>query len=78
MFKTTPALSSLATLVATLLATGIHHIFRLGPELILPTAVGVTVPIVLWALYARSGKAELLWAYGAYAGLVVFWFGFLR
>jgi len=77
MFKTTPALASLATLVATLLATGIHHIFRLGPALILPTAIGLAVPIVLWALYARSGKPALLWAYGAYAGLVVFWFGFL-
>ena len=48
----------------------IHHIFRLGPALILPTAVGLAVPIVLWALYARSGKPALLWAYGAYAGLV--------
>lgn len=76
-FKTTLALASLATLVATLLATGIHHIFRLGPALILPTGVGLAVPIVLWALYSRSGKPALLWAYGAYAGLVVFWFGFL-
>lgn len=77
MFKTTAAHASLAALVATLLTTGIHHVFRLGPELILPTAIGVAVPIVLWVLYERSGKPALLWAYGAYAGLVVFWFGFL-
>lgn len=77
MFKTTPAIASLATLVATLIATGLHHIFRLGPELILATAVGITLPIVLWALYARSGNPALQWAYGAYTGLVVFWFGFL-
>lgn len=77
MSKTSSALVSLVTLVATLLATGIHHIFRLGPELILPTAIGVAVPLVLWVLYRRTGRAALLWAYAAYVALVVFWFGFL-
>jgi hypothetical protein len=77
MFKISSAHASLGALVAALLATGIHHIFRLGPGLILPTTVGVAVPVVLWVLYARSGKPALLWAYSAYAALVVFWFGFL-
>lgn len=75
--KTSSALASLAALVATLVATGIHHIFRLGPALILPTVIGVAVPVVLWVLYARTGKPALLWAYAAYGALVVFWFGFL-
>jgi hypothetical protein len=77
MSKISPASASLVALVATLIATGIHHIFRLGPELILPTAIGVAIPIVLWSLHERTGKPALLWAYGAYAALVVFWFGFL-
>lgn len=77
MIKLQPAFASLAALVATLAATGIHHIFRLGTELILPTAIGITVAVALWALYQRTGKAALLWLYGAYAALVVFWFGFL-
>lgn len=77
MFKTSSALASLMALVATLVATGIHHIFRLGPELLLPTAIGVAVPVALWIVHARTGKPALLWAYGAYAALVVFWFGFL-
>lgn len=77
MFKMSPASASLAALVATLIATGIHHIFRLGPGLILPMAIAVAVPIVLWALHERTGRPALLWAYGAYAALIVFWFGFL-
>lgn len=77
MIKLQPALASLAALIATLAATGIHHIFRLGTELILPTAIGITVAVALWALYQRTGKLALLWLYGAYAALVVFWFGFL-
>lgn len=77
MSKTSSALASLTALVATLVATGIHHIFRLGSALILPTVIGVAVPVVLWLLHARTGKPALLWAYAAYAALVVFWFGFL-
>jgi hypothetical protein len=77
MSRTSIAFASLVTLVTTLIATGIHHIFRLGPALILPTAIGMAVPFVLWVLYARTGKPALLWAYAAYAALVVFWFGFL-
>ena len=77
MIKITAASTSFASLVATLVATGIHHVFRLGPELILPVAIGIAIPIVLWTLHARTGKPALLWAYAAYAALVVFWFGFL-
>jgi hypothetical protein len=77
MTRFTSASTSLAALVATLVATGIHHVFRLGPGLILPVAIGVAIPVVLWVLHARSGKPALLWVYGAYAALVVFWFGFL-
>ena len=77
MSKTSMAFASLVALVTTLIATGIHHIFRLGPALLLPTAIGIAVPVVLWVLYVRTGKAALLWAYTLYAALVVFWFGFL-
>nr|WP_295888726.1 hypothetical protein [uncultured Devosia sp.] len=77
MSKTSMAFASLVALVTTLIATGIHHIFRLGPALLLPTAIGIAVPVVLWVLYARTGKQALLWAYTLYAALVVFWFGLL-
>jgi hypothetical protein len=71
------ATASLATLAATLVATGIHHIFRLGPGLVIPTLIGLALVVVLWALYAKTRRMGFLAAYGVLAGLVVFWFGFL-
>lgn len=62
MIKITAASTSLLSLVATLVVTDIHHVFRLGPELILPLAIGIAIPVVLWMLHARSGKPALLWA----------------
>ena len=77
MIKIPLPVLSLASLVATLLATGVHHVFRLGPELIIPALVGVGLPVVLFAFYQRTGTRLLLWLYAGYAALVVFWFGFL-
>lgn len=68
---------SLATLLATLVMTGIHHVFRLGPALIVPAVIGIILPIVLLAIYRRTASRAVLAAYGVYTGLIVFWFGFL-
>lgn len=71
------ALFSIITLVTTLLATGSHHIVRLGLGLVMPVLVGLALAIVLWALYAKTQRLALLAAYGVFTALVVFWFGFL-
>ena len=52
-------------------------VYRNNITVSLIDALAVAVPIVLWALHERTGKPVLLWAYGAYAALIVFWFGFL-
>lgn len=70
-------LISMATLVATLVATGIHHIFRLGPALIVPTLIGITLAVGLWAFYTKTRRFGFLIGYGVVTALVVFWFGFL-
>lgn len=71
------ALVSIVSLIATLAATGVHHIFRLGIGLAVPTLIAVALALVLWALYSKTRRFALLAAYGAFAALVVFWFGFL-
>jgi hypothetical protein len=71
------AIASLAALVATLATTGVHHIFRLGWGLAVPTLIAIVLAVVLWALYARTRRLALLAAYGVFTALVVFWFGFL-
>lgn len=68
---------SIATLLATIAATGVHHVFRLGPALIVPSLIGLALPALLFAYYRRTGFRPLLWLYAGYAALVVFWFGFL-
>ena len=70
-------LLSLATLLLTILTTGVHHVFRLGPELILPVVFALALAATLFLLYRRTGRRGFLAAYAAFAGLIVFWFGFL-
>jgi hypothetical protein len=77
MTHTRIALISIVSLLATLVATGVHHIFRLGIGLTAPTLVAVALAFVLWALYSKTRRFALLAAYGVFAALVVFWFGFL-
>ena len=68
---------SLGTLLLTLIATGVHHIFRLGPELILPTLIAMTLAAALWSLYQRTERRGFLFAYSVFTARIVFWFGFL-
>lgn len=77
MTDTRIALISIVSLVATLVATGVHHIFRLGIGLTVPTLIAVALAIGLWAIYSKTRKPALLAAYGILTALVVFWFGFL-
>ena len=71
------AIASIALLTATLVATGVHHIFRLGAGLIVPTLIAIALAMVLWALYSKTRRLALLAVYGVFTALVVFWFGFL-
>ena len=68
---------SLASLLLTILATGVHHVFRLGPGLILPAIVAAVLAAALYGLYQRTARRGFLAAYAAFAGLIVLWFGFL-
>ena len=66
------------TLVVTTTATiavAVHHIFRLGPELIIPGIVLVAMPIalMLWARKRASMVPTALFA--VLAGLIFVWFG---
>jgi hypothetical protein len=78
MTKTTAlGLLSLASLLLTIVTTGVHHVFRLGPELILPVVTALVLATALFVLYRRTGRRGFLAAYTAFAGLIIFWFGFL-
>lgn len=66
---------SLAYLVATVLMTTVHHVFRMGTE-VLPAALVLLVapPALLWWFRARRHRAAA-WLYAGTAAFVVVWFG---
>ncbi|MFC7245274.1 hypothetical protein ACFQO7_22605 [Catellatospora aurea] len=66
---------SLVAVTVAMVATGVHHVFRLGTA-VLPAAIGLSlVPLVLVALYRWRTSWWLLAAYLLYNVLVVWWFG---
>lgn len=68
---------SLVALLATVAVTAIHHIFRLGAELMPASVAALLIPIGLAVWFRRTGNRFALWVYGAYVAMVAFWFGFL-
>ena len=77
MLNHRPDIASLSALIATIAVTGVHHVFRLGPLLIVPVSIGFVLPVVLWIQYRRTASRGLFAAYAVYSALIVFWFGFL-
>lgn len=66
-----------AAAVVTGVLTSVHHVFRLGPE-VLPAAVLVTVgPYLLLRWYRVSGRKRVLTAATVANVLVFVWFGFI-
>lgn len=70
------AAHALVSLLLTIVATGVHHIFRLGPELVPVTLAAFAIPIVLMALYRHRGHIGFAWGFTVYTGLIFLWFGF--
>jgi hypothetical protein len=68
---------SLIGLSATIATTGIHHVFRLGPQLIVPFFVVLALAVVLMWLHWQTGRRGFFAGYSVIAGLVVLWFGVL-
>lgn len=55
----------------------IHHIFRLGPEVIIPAIVVVALPLVLMRWFSQGRSRRALWSLAVVNGLVFLWFGFI-
>ena len=70
-----PLIITIASAIVTLVLAGVHHIFRLGPELIVPTVVAIALVAILgWRIQRTSSKLAL-WALTALNTLVFVWFG---
>ena len=69
--------NSLVAVIAMTVVTSIHHVYRLGLEVVVPALVLLVLPVLLLRWQRRSGSRVAL---GAYAGLNLLtfsWFAFV-
>jgi hypothetical protein len=77
--RTSPHLQrrALLTALATVAVTSAHHIYRLGPQMVMPAVAMLVLLSVLMLVYNRSGRTTALWAYTAVNALIFVWFGLI-
>ena len=68
---------SLIAVVAMTVVTSIHHVYRLGLEVLVPALVLIALPILLLRWQRRSGTRVALWAYVGLSLSIFIWFAFL-
>lgn len=77
LFESKPAALSWTWLTVMMIITSIHHIFRLGYGLVLPTLILTSLPYVLLRWYGSTKNTAIMKAYSLYGALMFTWFGFI-
>lgn len=68
---------SLASITLTALITSVHHVYRLGLEVLIPFAIVTLLPYLLMRWLKHTGNKLALWLYALLTGLIFLWFGFI-
>jgi len=68
---------SLISITVTTVTTSVHHVYRLGPGLLIAALVVTVSPLALAAWYRSTRSAAALWSYAAVNLLIFGWFGFV-
>lgn len=68
---------ALVTALATVVLTSVHHIYRLGAQMIGPAAVMLVLLSGLMLVFHRTGRRSALWGFTAVNVLIFVWFGFV-
>ena len=68
---------ALISLTATAAVASIHHVHRLGLEVLVPAVIITVLPYLLMRWYRSSGSRLALWTYAATTGVIFFWFGLI-
>jgi len=66
---------SLISITLMMFITSIHHIFRLGYGLLIPTVLLTALPYALMRWYGSSRNTTILKAYSLFSTLMFLWFG---
>jgi hypothetical protein len=75
--RTNYAMLSLISITLTSIVTAVHHIYRLGLNVLLPAAIIILLPYVLMRWFQHSRNKATLSAYGLLNALIVVWFGLI-
>jgi len=76
-FENKYARLSLISITLMMFVTSVHHIFRLGYGLLIPTVILTALPYALMRWYGSSRNATVLKAYSLFSTLMFLWFGFI-
>ena len=76
-FENKYARLSLISITLMMFVTSVHHIFRLGYGLWIPTAILTALPYTLMRWYGSSRNTTILKAYSLLSALMFLWFGFI-
>src|SRR5436190_7069913 len=68
---------SLASITLTALITSIHHVYRLGFEVLVPFAIVALLPYLLMRWFKHTGNKAALWVYVLLTASIFLWFGFI-
>jgi hypothetical protein len=68
---------ALISLTAAAAVASVHHVYRLGPEVLIPAVIITVLPYLLLRRYRSSRSRLALWSYAGLAALIFIWFGFI-
>ena len=68
---------SLISLTAAAAVASVHHVYRLGPEVLLPAVIITVLPYPLLRHYRSSGSRLAAGSYAGLAALIFVWFGLI-
>ena len=77
IFESGLARLSCLWITAMLALTSIHHIFRLGYGLLIPTLILTLLPYALLRWYAATRNTAVMKIYSVYSALMFVWFGLI-
>ena len=66
---------ALISLTAAAAVASVHHVYRLGPEVLIPAVIITVLPYLLLRHYRSSGSRLALWSYAGLTASIFIWFG---
>jgi hypothetical protein len=77
LFESKQAQQSWVWITTMMMITSIHHIFRMGYGLVIPSIILTFLPYALMRWYASTKNTAVMKAYSFYSVLMFIWFGFM-